>query len=41
MLLELNDFDSKIIKEFIEKNIEINKMLTGLMKNMKGESTKY
>lgn len=41
ILLELNDFESKIIRGFIERNIEINKMLTGLMKNMKGETTKY
>jgi four helix bundle protein len=41
ILLELNDFDSKIIREFIERNTEINKMLTGLMKNMKGGPTKY
>lgn len=38
ILHDLNEFDSKTLKNFIERNIEINKMLTGLMKNMKGAS---
>jgi len=36
ILLDLGEFDSKIIQEFILRNTEINKMLTGLMKKMKG-----
>lgn len=39
ILLGLNEFDSIILKGFIDRNIEINKMLTGLMKNMKGEKS--
>ena len=41
ILLDLNEFDSEIINNFIERNTEINKMLTGLMKNMKGGGSKY
>lgn len=36
VLLELDEFDEKKIKDFMHRNNEINKMLTGLMKNMKG-----
>ena len=39
VLLDINEFDSKVLNNFIERNIEINKMLTGLMKNMKGEKS--
>lgn len=37
ILLDLNYFDTKVIEDFIDRNIEINKMLSGLMKNMKGD----
>lgn len=36
VMLELNDFDQKIIKDFVDRNNEIRRMLSGLMKNMKG-----
>lgn len=36
ILNDIKEFDSKILEEFIERNVEINKMLTGLMKNMRG-----
>lgn len=35
-MLELNDFDPKTIKDFVDRNNEICRMLSGLMKNMKG-----
>ena len=36
IMLDLKDFDSKTVDNFIERNNEICKMLTGLMKNTKG-----
>lgn len=36
IVLDLDSFDSKIISEFIQRNNEICRMLSGLMKNMKG-----
>lgn len=38
IILDLKEFDSKIVGDFIERNNEICKMLSGLMKNMKGGS---
>jgi len=34
--LELGDFDSKVINNFIERNDEVCRMISGLMKKMKG-----
>lgn len=36
IILETKNFDSKIITSFIERNVEISKMLSGLMRKMKG-----
>ena len=36
ILNDLNDYDKNIMLTFVQRNSEINKMLTGLMKNMKG-----
>lgn len=36
IILETKDFDSNIITGFIERNVEISKMLSGLMRKMKG-----
>lgn len=36
IVLDLGSFDSKIVSGFIERNNEICRMLSGLMKNMKG-----
>lgn len=38
ILNDLEEFNKKIIDSFIEKNTEINKMLTSLMNKMKGGS---
>lgn len=35
-MIELDEFDSKTMNSFIERNNEICRMLSGLMKNMKG-----
>ena len=37
--LDLKEFDSRMINEFIERNREISKMLTGLMKKTKGKQS--
>lgn len=36
MILETNVFDSKILTGFIERNVEISKMLSGLMRKTRG-----
>ncbi len=36
IMLDLEEFDPKTINGFIERNNEICRMLSGLMKNMKG-----
>jgi four helix bundle protein len=36
VILECEDFDSKVINGFIERNVELAKMLTGLMRKTKG-----
>lgn len=36
IMLDLEDFDREVVKGFIERNNEICRMLSGLMKNMKG-----
>jgi len=41
IILDVNEFEESKIKEFLDRNIEICKMLSGLMKNMKGGTTKY
>lgn len=41
IILELNEFDKFTIQNFIERNVEICKMLSGLMNRMKGGETKY
>lgn len=38
MMLDLEEFDTKIIEDFINRNNEICRMLSGLLKNMKGGS---
>ena len=38
-MFDLEDFDSNILKGFIVRDSEICKMLSGLMKNMKGGSS--
>lgn len=41
IILEIDELDRSKVKEFIVRNIEICKMLTGLMNKMKGGITKY
>ncbi len=36
VMLDLGDFDSKVINDFIQRNNEICRMLSGLMRRMKG-----
>ncbi len=36
VMLDLDDFDTEILKSFALRNNEICRMLSGLMKNMKG-----
>jgi len=36
IMLDLDDFDPKTVQDFVERNNEICRMLSGLMKNMKG-----
>jgi four helix bundle protein len=36
VLLDLGEFDPKVVKEFLFRTNEICRMLSGLMKNMKG-----
>jgi four helix bundle protein len=38
-MVDLENFDSKIINGFIQRNNEICKMLSGLMKNTKGKQS--
>lgn len=39
IILECEDFDSRVISGFIERNKELAKMLTGLMKKTKGKQS--
>lgn len=41
VILDLNEFDKTNIQNFIDRNVEICKMLSGLMNKMKGGATKY
>ena len=41
IILDLDEFDQNVIKGFLDRNIEICKMLSGLMNKMKGGVTKY
>lgn len=36
IILDLDEFDRNIINNFVERNVEICKMLSGLMNKMKG-----
>lgn len=36
IILDLNEFDQNTIKNFVERDVEICKMLSGLMNKMKG-----
>lgn len=41
IIFELDEFDKNAVQNFINRNVEICKMLSGLMNKMKGGATKY